>query len=366
MTPTESSDFGQSTQAARLGDGRAEPLSPRTVRLATLLESVTSRTVALPHLLRIWAAADPASATRDDRRAGLARALDQLTDAGLVTPSKKRDTFTPHLPVRVTLPAPAPSESAATLARSVPWRPELAWVLSARLTLGQVEQLRVINSWLRDRGRDTDELPLRERSLELLGREKALDALLTTSVFAPDRLTLTHLRTFRTHPPLPAVRVGDGPVLLVVENDDTFHSVRTTLADDPGQVGHIAWGAGGAFEASVRSTGDLAGVERVKYFGDLDVAGVRIPRNAAQTADRESLPPVGPAINLYQALLGTTVRQGGQPALTAEQGTSLAAWLEDPAVSSEVCALFVSGVRVPQEALTLTALARNGRWRDDL
>lgn len=345
------------------GEGVDGSLSPRAVRLATLLEGVASRTVALPDLLGLWATADPASAGRPDRRTGLAQVLEQLSAAGLVTPSKKHDSSAvPHLPVRLTLPPPTPSKSAAALARTVAWRPDLAWVLRARLTLGQVEQLRLVNNWLRDRGRDTDVIPLRERSLEVLGHEKALDGLLTTTVFAPDRLTLDHLRTFRTHPPLPSVRVGDGPVLLVVENDDTFHSIRTALAQTPGPVGHVAWGAGGAFEASVRSAGDLPGVERVRYFGDLDAAGLRIPRNAAETALRESLPPVAPAHDLYRALLGCTVRQAGQPALSSEQAASLVGWLGDASLEAEASTLLRAGVRVPQEAVSLTELTRDRHW----
>ncbi|MEA5455257.1 DUF2220 family protein [Sinomonas sp. JGH33] len=239
-------------------------------------------------------------------------------------------------------------------------------MLRTRLTLGQVEQLRLINNWLRDRGRDADVVPLRERSLEVLGHEKALDGLLATNVFAPDRLSLTLLRTFRTHPPLPVVRIGDGPVLLVVENDDTFHSVCTVLATDPGAVGHVAWGAGGAFEASVRSAGDLPGVERVRYFGDLDASGLRIPRNAAETAARERLPPVTPALDLYRALLVSGIRQGGQSPLAPEQTDALIGWLEDATLMLDVAGLLRCGVRVPQEALTLTSLASDRYWLDAL
>ncbi|MGL5861847.1 MAG: Wadjet anti-phage system protein JetD domain-containing protein [Phycicoccus sp.] len=246
------------------------------------------------------------------------------------------------------------------------WRPELAWAVQARLTLGQVEQLRQVNNWLRDRGRDRDVLPLRERSLEVLGHEKTLDALLSTTVFAPNRLTLDLLRTFRSHPPLPVVRVGDGPVLLVVENDDTFHSIRTVLVTDPGPVGHVAWGAGGAFEASVRSCGDLPGVERVRYFGDLDAAGLRIPRNAARTAAREGQPDVTPAHALYRSLLATGVRQGGQPAVPAEQSATLTAWLDEPFIAQECSALLEARMRVPQEALTFTALSSERGWLNDL
>lgn len=345
------------------GSGQEEvALSPRAVRLAALLETVTGRMVTLPHLWTLWAAADPASAGRPERRGHLAGALEQLSAAGLVTPSKKRDVGVPPLPVRLTLPAPAPSPSAAALARTVAWRPELAWVVSARLTLGQVEQLRLINNWLRDRGRDRDVIPVRERSLEVLGHEKALDALLTSTMFAPDRLTLDLLRTFRSHPPLPVVRVGDGPVLLVVENDDTFHSIRTVLATDPGPVGHVAWGAGGAFEASVRSSGDLPGVSRVRYFGDLDAAGLRIPRHAAETAFRENLPAVTPAHDLYRVLLASSVRQGGQPTVPADQAADLAHWLGEVPLIDEASSLLAAGVRVPQEAVTLAALNAERGW----
>ncbi|MDO3395059.1 DUF2220 family protein [Nocardioides sp. SOB44] len=338
-------------------------LSTRALRLAALLESVPGRTVPLPELWTLWATADPASVARPERRSDLAHAISQLAAAGLVTPSKKQDVAArPHLPVRLTLQAPDPSESAAAVARGIVWRPELSWAIRARLTIGQVEQLRTINSWLRDRGRDGDVVPLRERSLEVLGHEKALDSLLVTTVFGPDRLTLDHLRTFRTHPPLPIVRVGAGQVLLVIENDDTFHSIRTALSEGCGPVGCVAWGAGGAFEASVRSTGDLPGIERVRYFGDLDAAGLRIPRNAAETAAREDLPEVAPAHGLYRALLATAVRQGGQPPVPPDQAPNLTDWLADEILAEQSSDLLQAGIRVPQEALTLTALRSDRSW----
>lgn len=352
-----------SRQPGQPGDGSAVQLSPRAVRLATLLERVSGRTVTLTDLWPLWATADPASAGSPDRRAGLAQAIEQLAAAGLVTPSKKQDIHSwPHLPSRLTLARPAPSESAAALARTVAWRPELAWVLRTRLTLGQVALLRLVNNWLRDRGSEADIIPLRERSLEVLGHEKALDGLLATNVFARERLSLALLRTFRTHPPLPVVRVGDGPVLLVVENDNTFHSIRTALATDPGPVGHVAWGAGGAFEASVRSAGDLPGLERVRYFGDLDADGLRIPRNANETAAREGLPPVAPALDLYRALLASGIRQSGQHPLTPEQAEALVGWLQDARLMLDAAGVLRSGIRVPQEALTLTSLARDRSW----
>ncbi|MCW2785923.1 MAG: hypothetical protein JWP74_2440 [Marmoricola sp.] len=229
-----------------------------------------------------------------------------------------------------------------------------------------------VNLWLRDRSTDTDVLPLRERSLEVLGNEKALDRLLTTGVFAEGRLTLKHLRTFRTHPPLASVKLGNGPVLLVVENDDTFFSIRevlTRLAHGPGLVGYVAWGSGGAFEASVRTCGDLPGVERVSYFGDLDADGFRIPTSAAETAAREGLPPVSPTTRLYESLLATGAHIPGQVPVAPEQAKTLTRWLSGSSCGQEAedsgtliaeraAELLVAGIRIPQEAVNLTLLTQ--------
>jgi hypothetical protein len=69
-------------------DGAGVALGPRAVRLAALLETVAGRTIALPELWALWAAADPVSTGRPERRGDLAQVLQQLAAAGLVTPSK--------------------------------------------------------------------------------------------------------------------------------------------------------------------------------------------------------------------------------------------------------------------------------------
>ncbi|WP_138733591.1 Wadjet anti-phage system protein JetD domain-containing protein [Modestobacter excelsi] len=341
-------------------------LTPRAGRLAAALEEWPGRTVPLADVWALFAAADPASTASPTRRETLAATLTALAAAGVLTPSKTVDrTAMPPLPTRVTLPAAAPTESAAALARAVPWRPELAWAMSARLTVGQVSALQTINAWLRDRGRDDDVVPLRERSLELFGREKQLDRTLTTALFSPGRLTLGLLRTFRARPPLAARRVGDGPVLLVVENSDTFDTLSRALTVAPGEVGHIAWGAGAAFEASVVSTADLSGVRAVAYFGDVDADGLRIPASAAVVAVAEGLPAVRPAAGLYQLLLDAGTPQPGQPVVAPERAASLARWLEEEQRGSAV-GLLTGGARLPQETVTARRLAAYPGWRAGL
>lgn len=340
-------------------------LSPKAARLAAELETGDTRTVRLPELWRLYGRADPASATRPTRRADLAAAITELAAAGVLTPSKKAaDSGTPPLPAQVTLPAPAASVTAAALARAVAWRPELAWAASARLTVGQVGLLQAVNVWLRDRGRDADVVPLRERSLELFGYEKRLDTMVSTSLFGPDRLSLGLLRTFRAHPPLPVRRVGDGPILLVVENADTFDTLRKALTAGSGhRVGWIAWGAGAGFEASVLSIGELPEVTEVAYFGDLDAVGLRIATSAARTAATERLPVVRPAHGLYRLLLDHGVPQPGQPSADG----ALAGWLAEPSAVARAARLLTEGARIPQEAVSARALAGAPEdWLDGL
>lgn len=343
-------------------------LSTRAVRLATALEGWERRTVRLEELWDLWSQVEPVSAASGTRRTDLSATLVELSAAGLVRLSRTREAgVAPALPTELTLPAVAATPSANQLARATVWRPELAFASLGGLTLGQVEALRKINVWLRDHGRDTDVLPLRERSLQVLGYEKALERLTSTAVFGPGRLTLGSFRTFRAHPPLAATQVGEGPVVLVVENADTFHSLRSVLIGDPGPVGHVVWGAGGAFEASVRSAGDLPGAQVVRYFGDLDIDGLRIPTSAARTAHLEcGVLPVAPATGLYRALLATGVRQGGQPACEPARAGQVTAWLEAPELVSSAQALLVEGFRVPQEAVTGVFLATDRAWRSGL
>ncbi|TWD84499.1 hypothetical protein FB561_5690 [Kribbella amoyensis] len=348
----------------------AEPmvgLTPRAARLALAIEDSGRGAIPLRELWGLWDSADPSSAGRPERRAALARALGELNSVGLIRVSKTSDRIAlPHLPTRVTVPRNASRVTAAAVARSVAWRPELSWVLQARLTLGQVTRLKSVNTWLRDHGKEPDVLPLRERSLAIFSHEKELDKLMQTGVFGPGRLTLDLLRTFRTHPPLPSVRVGRGPVLLVIENDNTFSSIRAALGADPGPVGHLAWGAGGAFEASILSCRELDGISRIRYYGDLDVDGLRIPRNAAATAVDEGMPEVLPADSLYRRLLATKDEQANQPRVPTDQAVSLTCWFRDPGLALGIIDLLGRGVRIPQEALNATLLRADRSWIHDL
>jgi hypothetical protein len=336
------------------------PLSPRAVELALRLSQWTRRKVTLVELWRIFDEVDPASRTDARRRSLLAGALTELDGAGrlrLPAGASYDRTERPPLPRFVWLPT---DESAAPAPPPVVWHPDLSWAADARLTPTQRGALAQVNQWLHTH-RDPLVVPMRERSVEIFGQEKALDRLLGTGLFGPGRLTLELLRCRRVAPRFITERIGAGDVLLVVENSDTFDSLVRALREAPGhRVGGVGWGAGAAFEASVLSV-DQASVSEVRYFGDVDEKGLRIPTNAADLAGRSGRPPLRPAAGLYGALLRLATPQPGQRRLSPAVADQLTAWL--PAEHREaVAALLVGGERLAQEAVGLAYLLRHRDW----
>jgi len=272
-------------------------------------------------------------------------------------------TELPVLPRFVTVPRK--EDPIATLPHVV-WHPALSWVPQARATRSQEQALRLVNRWLHH-NRDDLVVPSRERSLEIFGDEKAIDRMVGTGLFGPNRLSLEVLRCRRVAPRFHYESCGPGNVLLVIENSDTFDSVHSVLRDrNDHRVGFAAWGAGTGFEASVLSVRRLPRpVGEVCYFGDLDENGLRVPRNAATLAVAERLPPVRPAHGLYAALLRLGKPQCGQRKVQPDATAALVDWLCSDH-RGPVRGLLESGKRIAQEAVGLAYLSRNDEWLEDL
>ena len=207
-------------------------------------------------------------------------------------------------------------------------------------------------------------MPAEERSAELFDDEKALDRYRKTRLFASGMLTLDLLACY--DPPLPFASQhvsGGGPViLLVAENLATYTSflaAARALDETARPHLHVAWGVGGSFEQSVLSIPLLDPLPRhVRYFGDLDRAGLRIAASAARRAVQAGLPPVLPAVGCYQFLLDGPC-QWRRPDDSNRVGQSdygdACAWLP-PALRPRVGELLASGEKVAQEHLGLQAL----------
>ncbi|MFE2864743.1 hypothetical protein [Embleya sp. NPDC059259] len=121
---------------------------------------------------------------------------------------------------------------------------------------------------------------------------------------------------------------------------------------------HIAWGGGNAFARSVHSTPLLDPVPaQVFYFGDLDVAGVRIAAAATQQAEEFGLGLPRPAVPFYRFLVEGPPSWRG-PDRSNRPGSShgtLLPWFP-PDLRPAIADLFATRRRIPQERLGLSAL----------
>lgn len=339
-------------------------LSAKASRLADLVRAWPHARVPLLDLWRLLDQADPASRMDARRRTTLAELVTELAEAEVICLPSARSydrTERPPLPRFVTVARPDRDPATPP---DVLWHPALSWVPDARPTRSQLSTVTAINTWL-FRSHDDLEVPVRERSLEIFGDEKALDRLLLTTLFGPGRLSLRLLRARRATPRMFTQTVGDGDELLVVENSDTFDSLTRTLTGRPGPIGIVGWGAGGGFEASVLSidAGDRR-ISMIHYFGDLDQSGLRIPANASALAVATGLPAVRPAIGLYQALLEIGRPQSGQPPVAPSDAHRLAEWLA-PAHRGPAARVLIDGQRLAQEAVGLAYLLRHDHWREN-
>lgn len=341
--------------------------SARARRLGDALAAWPRRRIQLDELWKVLDEVEPATRTDSRRRRVLKGLLAELAAAGEVELPGARSydhTEIPALPKflglrRESAPPQAPR-------KTVVWHPSMSWVPAARLVPAQLERVERVNDWLQV-SRDPLIVPSRERSVEIFGNEKALDRLIGTALFAPGRLSLELLRCRRVVPRLHCEAVGDGSTLLVVENSDTFDSLVSVLRErDDHRVGLVGWGAGAGFEASVLSIADLGGaVTEVSYFGDLDENGLRIPANAALTAEGAGLPLVRPATGLYGAMFAQGSPQPGLRRVPSATATDLAAWL-DPEHREEAAQLLSGGGRLAQEWVGLSFLSRGDDWLRDL
>jgi hypothetical protein len=312
-------------------------------------------------------AAEPALATSPDRRRRLAAAIEELAAAGVVVVAKSLDRSEwPPVPRFIVLLERTPDPPVGQAAAAYAWRPELAWAARLPLRRSEFEALQAIQVFLRDRASDAPIVPAGERSLELFGDEKRLDALRhNRRLFGEGRLSLEMIRARHFAPPFAYRRVGDGPVALVLENVATYHSVLAAVpADSP--IGLVIFGAGGNFAASVAYLAELAAegpaesIREIRYFGDLDRRGLEMPAAADAAAREAGLPPVRAAIGLW-ALLLRNGRPAPAPKVPNDIAERINAWL--PASLRPAAAeVLVGGARYAQEAVGTEMLAADGAW----
>jgi Uncharacterized protein conserved in bacteria C-term(DUF2220) len=314
--------------------------------------------------------------------------LSVLISRGQVTPVKATNLEKIELPKKIRL-APIATKGSRVIPPMPRWHRllyelEETWPMA---TSKQRIRYVAINRWLMANPDRTTIIPLRERALEIFGvfgdeedfesPEKALDGMRDGPLFGDQERLLHVLHAVATPPPLLSkhlleevapnqlTRVGDGDLLLVVENSATWWSIVKALPARH-NVGHVAWGLGASFMSSIRSIADNHEIRRIRYFGDIDVSGLRIPSAAQRTARTTGLPCVRPAVNLYAELFaaGRSWRAGDK-AIDQARARELVGWLPEEHYEAATN-LLIEGRRIAQEWVGYRHLAHTRSWHLDL
>jgi hypothetical protein len=315
------------------------------------LRSSPRKKIALEDLRHTYFALHPDVQSSPERGALLLDELRKLEAKGAIAlpaPGSWERTGTPALPKWIMLVREAEPVNLEDYSR-VPWAPELGfWT---ELKQRQMPAAKAINEFLLRRRGAFRPVPVKERSLEIFGDEKALDTMRSGASLFSGRLALATLGAFQVPLPLP-YRQADAPgrPVLVVENHNSFwsfgewnHSAKRYSA--------VVYGAGEAFRSTGAALGqalrDVDG-NGAEYLGDLDPKGIRIPQDFNRTSAPDE-PKVRPALDLYQWLLQNGRRREKPDCLNAEELLATN-WL-GPALGAELTAIWQQGLWIPQEGL---------------
>lgn len=318
------------------------------------LRAGTRKRMALEDIRRAFFAAHPEALTNPIRNALLLERLLALQEAGalaLPAAGSWEKVGNPPLPTWVQVmreSAPAPTVDYA----AVPWVPELGFW--PELKPPALEAARAINDFLLRRRTTLKMVPIKERSLEIFGDEKRLDALRASggnSLFG-GRLPLSALGAFVVPSPLP-YRMADaaGQPVLVVENHNSFWSFGE-WNQQAMRYAAVVYGSGKAFQgigdALDQVLYEVNGVGAL-YLGDLDPAGVRIPFEFNRSRVDGEVTMVAPALELYRWLLENGRRRPLEE--RQERSAHLAREWLGAELGGEVKALWEAGLWIPQESL---------------
>jgi hypothetical protein len=175
--------------------------------------------------------------------------------------------------------------------------------LSGDLGAGERDLLVAVNDWLREVP-DPSVVPVRERSWEILHDEKALERARRGRLFGPGRLTDRLLAIEPALAPIEMTRHGQDPgsITLIVENWTTYRTLGWA-AHRSDWSGTDLWGAGNQAMSRVEAAADVIDQPaQVRYFGDIDVAGLRLARDVSATRLTVGWPGPAPAVGLYRLL----------------------------------------------------------------
>ncbi|WP_030721137.1 hypothetical protein [Streptomyces sp. NRRL F-2580] len=235
------------------------------------------------------------------------------------------------------------------------WVEPLSFATHLPLSQADLELLSPINDHLRDHP-DAKPVPIPERSYELYGDEKRLARITSHRLVTAGLLSISgHLRAFPSPAPLATYELGPAPWMLIVENSAAFTSLRRVLNRWPrrDEVGWLAYGGGDHLVASLTTCLDAFEerdhyIEDLLLYTDLDLDGLECAQLTAERAREVGLPPLVPAVGLYDRLL--TRRPRAVPCTCAARVWAAASWLPEP-LAAQAAHLLLRDEVLRQEAL---------------
>jgi hypothetical protein len=244
------------------------------------------------------------------------------------------------------------------------WAPELRFACTVR-DARQLHVLLRVQQFLADGGRQRPLVPVKERSVELFGKEKRLEMIKNSTLFLPGRLSLDLLRCFSVPPPLVWESTPDAGALrpvLVLENHSTYHSF-CRWNKESGIFAAVVYGSGDALKTSAAGLAEvvrpLSWDGRFVYFGDIDPEGLLIPLAASAALSNAEMPPLTAHHGCYQHLL----ERANQVSLPSGAKLGLPedcqVWLRAD-LATKIEYWFDRGIRIPQELVGWEQLVETG------
>ncbi|WP_148714731.1 hypothetical protein [Chitinolyticbacter meiyuanensis] len=282
-----------------------------SVEFAARLALSPRKRVELAQVKQLYFELHPELRNHPERGARLLQVLQELAASGAISlPARAswEKIGRPALPLWVALVrerVEAPQDDFS----KVPWVPELGFW--PELKSPQLVAAKAINDFLLRRRGGLTVVPIKERSLEIFGDEKRLDAMRSGNSLFSRRLELGTLGAFVVPLPLPyRIAPAPGKPVLVVENHNSYWSFgewnQRAL-----RYSAVVYGAGEAFRSTGAALGQVlreVGGVGAQYLGDLDPKGIGIPL-AFNRVSGPGEPRVAPALEWYKWLLGSGVHR---------------------------------------------------------
>lgn len=222
---------------------------------------------------------------------------------------------------------------------------------------------------------------MNERSFEIWHREKFLQKEQGYRILKRCGLEEEALNYYETSEPLSFYvhhrRIPQN--LLIIENKDTFYSMRKALMEGGGsilgtQIGTLIYGAG---KGILRSYQDFIfcvepymkdSSNTVLYFGDLDYEGIgifeRLADNFEKTSTAGNLLEIRPFMRAYEAMLRKAEMMDNLPDSSDRQNRNLSgrffSYFKRPQVQ-KMLGILESGRFLPQEMLTIRDFTADSR-----